>query len=268
MSDDKTDSAEAATNKLKLAENEDVLKVGTLLCEILVSELSRRPKNHRGTGNERVYNFLRTLVNHGLLDVNLIRNFLNQSLLYTATENNDVGLCRLLVESGGDFLGEDNYRQTPFILAAKKNYFGVLRVFVEELKKEEENYNSDSSHVNKQIRLATYHACYSGNFEIVRFMFERFSLTTEQLIMQTPRDDLELEWTSSLGKKSKLRLSELNPLHVCCYKANFDIVRFLLSQLEDKSIIQAVVNSPINEYRDSTALEEAFKGSLPKKDNA
>lgn len=246
--------------------SEDVSRVGALLWEVLVGELNRRTTTSKKGGGgggevteerERVYKFLSALIDSALLDVNLIRNFLNQSILYTATECNDVSLCELLASpsgGGADLFAEDNYRQTPFILAAKKNYLSVLKVFVDQMN---DDVDEDERR-DKQIRLATYHACYSGNYDVVRFMFERFALTTEALLVHA-RDHLELEWTSTTSS-TKLRLSELNPLHVCCYKASYDIVAFLLDRLHDPAQVNAVVNSPINEYRDSTALEEAFKG--------
>lgn len=232
-------------------------RVGNLLAEILVAELRRTKVN-----NDRVYRFMSSLLDHAYLDVNLVRNFLNQTILHTATENNDLNLCRLLVENGADYFGEDNYRQTPFILAAKRNFSAILRVFVDDVKRHRDE--QIETNVSRQIRLATYHACYSGNFDIVRYLFEKFELTTE--VLMHSRDDLELEWTSSLGK-NKLKFSELNPLHVCCYKAYYDIVEYLLSRLDNRTNVAAIVNSPINEYRDSTSLEEAFKGRLLIKTN-
>ena len=54
-------------------------------------------------------------------------------------------------------------------------------------------------------------------------------------------------------------LSELNVLHVCCYKSHYDMVEFLLNNSIDK---EEFINRPINEFRESTCLEEAFKGLL------
>ncbi len=55
------------------------------------------------------------------------------------------------------------------------------------------------------------------------------------------------------------RSFELNVLHVACYKANIQIAEFLLDRSLDE---QAFINTPINDYRSSTSLEEALKGYL------
>lgn len=198
-----------------------------------------------------------------------MRSFINQSILHYATENNDIYFCELLVTRGrADCLSEDNYRQTPFILAAKRNYLCLLKLFVNDIKcnkcvqtTKTTTTTSDvdnNGYVSKQVRLATYYACYSGNYEVVRYLFESFGLRTENLI-QLSRDYFEIG-SLLVGERRLLKFSELNPLHVCCYKANFEIVEYLLANLENKANVEIVVNSPINEYRDSTSLEEAFKG--------
>lgn len=187
--------------------------------------------------------------NNHHLNVNNIKNFLNQTLLHFACENQDYHLCKLLLENGADCLIEDNYRQTPFIFAAKRNYLSILELFVTFV-------SSDLTDTNrwKQVRKTAYYACCAGNYKIVQHLFKSFGLVTEKLIEGS---NLDLEHVDI-----KPNFSELNPLHVSCYKSNFDIVNFLLINLSDKSLTQEFLNSPFNEYRDSTSLEEAFKGFL------
>lgn len=150
-------------------------------------------------------------------------------------------MCHLLVENSADFLFEDNYRQSPFILAAKRNNLDLIKLFSALIQK-----NDLISNNFKQIRRATYYACCSGHLEVVKFLFETFNLHSELLL-----DDHV--------HKNEFKLSELNVLHVVCYKAQFEIAEFLLNNSKDK---QNFINSPINEFRESTCLEEAFKGLL------
>lgn len=158
-------------------------------------------------------------------------------------------MCKLLVENGANCLLEDNYRQTPFVLAAKRDYFDILILFVQSIK-----LNLDLSKSWPQVRKAAYTACCSGNFDILKYIFENFELKLEKFVHQSSEHE-----DSLIGKQN---FSELNPLHVACYKSYFNIVQFLLENLEDKKCIGLIVNSTFNEYRDSTSLEEAFKGFL------
>ena len=48
-------------------------------------------------------------------------------------------------------------------------------------------------------------------------------------------------------------------MHIACYKANANIVEFLLANALNK---KSFINRPINDFRCSTALEEALKGFL------
>ncbi len=146
-----------------------------------------------------------------------------------------------MVENSADFLFEDNYRQSPFILAAKRNNLDLIKLFSALIQK-----NDLISNNFKQIRRATYYACCSGHLEVVKFLFETFNLHSELLL-----DDHV--------HKNEFKLSELNVLHVVCYKAQFEIAEYLLNNSKDK---QNFINSPINEFRESTCLEEAFKGLL------
>lgn len=199
------------------------------------------------------YNLVNDLLVNNLIDVNIIKNFLNQTILHFSCENNDLILCKLLLDYGADCLIEDNYRLSPFVLSAKRNYFDLLKLFCESVKKTLSNELSNTQNESKcweQIRRASYYACCSGHIDVARFLFKTFNLYSEQI-----SDDAS--W--STGSKSKF--TELNLLHVACYKANFEIVEFLLSNTQEKHN-EAFMNKPINEFRDCTPLEEAFKGFL------
>jgi len=151
-------------------------------------------------------------------------------------------MCSLLVRSGADFLSEDNYRQSPFTLAAKRNNLELIKLFSSLIR-------IDDSYSLKQICRASYHACCSGHLEIVKYLFETFKINSEYLLDDKNQTNLI----------EKISLSELNVLHVVCYKANFEIARYLLEKATNK---EKFINSPINEFRESTCLEEAFKGLL------
>jgi ankyrin repeat protein len=115
--------------------------------------------------------------------VNNIKNFLNQTLLHFASENNDIELCTYLLKYGADCLLEDNYRQTPFIIAAKLDSLELLDLFTNEIKK----HPKQSHNLNKQIRAASYHACNFGNLRIIKYLFDQFGLHSEDLINEFNR---------------------------------------------------------------------------------
>ncbi|RNA11705.1 ankyrin neuronal isoform 4 [Brachionus plicatilis] len=170
-----------------------------------------------------------------IFSVNNVKNFLNQTLVHFACENNQAQLCQLLVDFGADCVQEDNYLQTPLILAAKRNFLDIVEIFSASL---------DPDGHKKEIVRAAYYACCAGNCQIVQYLFSRFGLGTEDLV----------------DEKESSRVSELNPLHITCYKSYSDIVVFLLSKFRNEHLIAEYLNSRFNAYRDSTALEETFKG--------
>lgn len=224
-------------------------KLGCVLYEIITTEFRLKLKN---------YNLVKELLEKQFLDVDLIRNFLNQTLLHYASEHNDLQLGDLLVQKGADFFVEDNYRQTPLIIAAKRNYFSFIKLFVAKVKKSADyDQLNTASVLTRHFRSAAYHACYAGNLEIVAFLFSNFDLHTEDIIQIR----FDLSDKSNCTTKN-FNFSELNPLHVSCFKGHFELVHFLISKVNEKSSVCSIINGPINEFRDSTSLEEAFKGFL------
>lgn len=127
-----------------------------------------------------------------LIDVNNIKNFLNQTLLHFACENTDIKLCKYLLNYGADCLIEDNYRQTPFTLAAKSNCIELIIMFSESINNRyldtQINFNEINASSSKsmrfffsQIRKALYHACECGYIEIIKYIFEKFMLKSDDL---------------------------------------------------------------------------------------
>lgn len=237
----------------------------TLGALVLENILDFRQTN--STANEcfknKKLNLTSEILSKKLIDVNNIKNFLNQTLLHFVCETSDAKLCELLIEHGADCLLEDNYRQTPFIIAVKRNNFEFVKMFVKSIKSKYELVDPDVqtseslSECWKQVQRASYYASCSGHLEILRFIFESFRMRTEHLL-----HDFRVRTCSHLSLSSRLNhFSELNPLHVSCYKANFKIVEFLLENLSAESL-ETLLNMPINEFRDSTCLEEAFKGLI------
>lgn len=207
--------------------------------------------------------------NNNSLNVNEIRNFLNQTLLHVLCEYNDYDLCELLVKNGADCLIEDNYRQTPLMISVKRNHLSLVKLFIESIKQRFSTLNkkyqyNDSNLIDllktnekclftwMQILHVTYYASTFGHLTILKYLFESFNLFSEYLIIE--------EYSKNFYNDQNI-FSELNPLHVSSYKANCDIVKFLLDKKFTKSN-ELFINKPINRYRDSTPLEEAFKGYI------
>lgn len=206
-------------------------RLGSLIFELILNDYRSTHK----IDFHFMHELLVTIKNFKILNVNGIKNFLNQTLLHFACENNQVELCKLLVEYEADCTQEDNYLQTPLIIAAKRNFFQIIKIFSESINENE---------FKNEILRAAYHACCSGNFQIVEHLFAKFDLCTEDLV----------------NVKESSRVSELNPLHVCCNKSYSSIVTFLIMKFRNVASITKYLNLRFNEYRDSTALEEAFKG--------
>lgn len=206
-------------------------RLGPLIFELIINDYRSTQK----IDLHFMHDLLITIKNFKILNVNGIKNFLNQTLLHFACENNQAELCKLLVEYGADCTLEDNYLQTPLIMAAKRNFFQIIKVFSTSINEDE---------YKNEILRAAYHACCSGNCQIVEHLFLRFDLCTEDLV----------------NVKELSRVSELNPLHVCCYKSYSNILTFLAAKFRNSDSITKYLNLRFNEYRDSTALEEAFKG--------
>jgi hypothetical protein len=203
------------------------------------------------------------------LNVNEIRNFLNQTLLHVLCEYNDYELCDLLVKHGADCLIEDNYRQTPLMISVKRNHLNLVKLFIESIKQRFSTLNkkyryNDSNLIDllksnekclstwMQILHVSYYASTFGHFTILKYLFDSFNLFSEYLIIE--------EYSKSFYNDQNI-FSELNPLHVSSYKANCEIIKFLLDKKFTKSN-NLFINKPINRYRDSTPLEEAFKGYI------
>ena len=144
--------------------------------------------------NKENNQLIQELIQSNLIQVNNIKNFLNQTLLHFACENNDLNLCKLLLTNGADFLTEDNYRQSPFILASKRNNLDLIKLFSNSIQT-----NSDL----KQVYRAAYYASCSDHLEIVEFFFEKFQIKSEYLLDEKSKDLCE-----------KYTISELNVLHV------------------------------------------------------
>ena len=177
-------------------------------------------------------------------------------MLHFASENNDEKLCELLLKYGADCLLEDNYRYSPFIITAKRNHVNLNLLFVNFVKNRCVTGVAEISSQTcwDQIRRAAYYSVCSGNLEIAQHLFNTFKLNSEQICTEPELDSMSIN-------EKRFRFSELNPLHVAAYKANFQVVQFLLQNtLEIHK--ESFKNRPLNEFRDCTPLEEAFKGLL------
>lgn len=250
---------------------------------------------------------LKSLLNTKLIDINEIHNFLNQTLLHIASERNLIGLCKHLIQYGANCMFEDNYRQTPLIIAAKSNYYELVKLFINSIKLQTqlymyENYKEYNLIKQQQISKAAYYAVCANNYEIVKYLFETFELNSEQLQFDNHIEIISVAdntsnscanssssndsdsdvMSSSQGNSSssfsfyncnsnknciKIKLkyesnyytSELNALHVVCYNSYYQLVEYLIEHSINKA---NYINMPINKFRDSTPLEEAFKGLL------
>jgi hypothetical protein len=224
--------------------------------------------------SNREYGLTSELLEKKLIDVNNIKNFLNQTLLHFACDYNDIFLCKLLLSHGANCLLEDNYRQSPFILASKKKEtLSILKLFADSIKVDSFCYKKDDIVHNseallhssyeitriRQIRRAAYYACCNNNVKIAAYLFESFHLKSEQL--NDELSEAEAVQSSEDGSQMQRRkkISELNVLHVVSFKGFADMVDFLLAKADN---LHEFINRPINEFRDSTALEEAFKGFI------
>ena len=83
--------------------------------------------------------------------------------------------------------------------------------------------------------------------ETLKFLFEKFHITTNQLVD-------EINNLSNYGL--------LNPIHVSCYKGYHRIIEFFSLNLSSGVNKNEYFNVSLNEFRNSTPLEEAFKGFL------
>ena len=210
------------------------------------------------------YNLLSDLLANRLIDANDIKNFLNQTLLHISCEQNATGLCDLLLKYGADCLLEDNYRCSPFLISAKQNLVELNKLFAKSIQRRSSQLSLESTSDNEtlanfweQIRRAAYYSVCFGHLEISEYLFQTFELHSEQICT----DFVATCELDSLTDERKARFSELNPLHVAAYKANLQMVEFLFQNTQSLTR-DAFKNAPLNEYRDCTPLEEAFKGLI------
>ena len=222
---------------------------------------------------------IKALLETKLISINEIKNFLNQTLLHIFSEKNLINQCKDLIQFGANCLLEDNYRQTPLLIASKSNYFELVNIYCNSLRFQAHHIcsmydNFEDYNVIKlqQIQKSAYYAACSNNIEIVEYLFENFSLNSEQLqfdsnveIITFPNDDNNDDYENTSQSKIKLKYeltsgtSELNALHVASYNSYFKIVKHLVEKSKNKG---NYINMSINKFRDSTPLEEAFKGLL------
>lgn len=205
--------------------------LGEIVFELIVNS-SVKNRHQEKQHQQRLLLFVKSLLKSKLLDANQIKNFLNQTLLHIYSNDNNLIGSKLLIDSGASCLLEDNYRQTPLIIAAKKNYCVLLELFCESI------VHQPSCNILTQLSKAAYYACSTGNYEALLFLFTKFNLKTDDLSLN---DD-----------------NEPNALHIACYKSDFKIVKLLLDHLESKDTL----NKPINRFRESTSLEETFIGFI------
>ncbi len=210
--------------------NADNRPIGEILYDILVGN---------GNSNKNNVLLLKALIKTELLGLDEIKNFVNRTVLHVAVELNDVPMCKLLVEKGASCLLEDNYRQTALITAVKHDHFEIIDEFLGSI----DRICSQDPCVLDHINRAAYQACCNGNLKIVDHLFDKYKLQSEQLDEQM----------------SNIELYELNSLHVVAYDGNYDLVKYLVKHSRDKYVY---INKSLNKYRDSTPLEEAFKGLL------
>ena len=256
----------------------DKRKLGEILFTFLfeTSFSTFLSKKYQYNENEVVnIELIKSLLNTKLIDINEIKNFLNQTLLHIISEKNLINVCQKLVDFGANCLLEDNYRQTPLLIAAKSNYFELVKILCNSIKLQSqlymyENFRDYNLIKSQQIYKAAYYACCSNNIEIAEYLFDNFSLYSEQLqfddnveiVTSTSSDDDD---EKSFQHKIKLKYelnsytSELNALHVAAYNSYFKVVKHLIKNSKNKTVY---INMAINKFRESTPLEEAFKGLL------
>jgi len=242
----------------------DHQNVGELIFDRVTQ--SRKINKKKDITDEDSTLLITELLKLNCIDVNSIKSFLNQTLLHYASENNNLNLCKLLLNNGADCLIEDNYRQTPFTISSKSDNLKLVEIFCKfmkpNLKKDEENVNK----LFKQIRNSISFACQTGNVKIVQYLLEEFNLKSEIFLI-----DKNVS-SSFINKKKNINSLylkfqtynqsasfELNPIHVACFNANGKIVKLLLDRALNK---EELINTPINDFRCSTTLEETFKGLL------
>jgi ankyrin repeat protein len=207
-------------------------KVGAALFDLLISD-PLQPNHHQ---------LIDSLLDTELISANQVKNFLDQTLLHFAADSNNLKLCSLLVTKyGADCLLEDTYRQTPFLVAVKKNHAEVFKLFVTSLSNS--NYNRES--LRRHVIHAAYISSCMGNLTLLEYLFAEFDLDTDQLVNEI----------------SFLKNYDSNPIHVACFKGHFQVVQFLVKNLSTKTK-ELFINSSLNEFRKCTPLEEAFKGFL------
>jgi len=164
-----------------------------------IFEKVTQPRNtgKYSVSNHRNQNFINDEINTSLIiellkldhvDVNNIKNFLNQTLLHFASENNHLELCEHLLHYGADCLLEDNYRQSPFTISSKSNNLKLIELFCKFIRS---NLKNDIEYQNKwlkQIRNSINFACYSGNVKIVQYLFDEFDLKSDMFLADKPEN--------------------------------------------------------------------------------
>jgi ankyrin repeat protein len=227
-------------NEIKLSERDYAAdqvecfeaKIGSALYDIIVSEAS--PSNQ----------LISQLLETSLIEVNKIKNFFDQSLLHFAAESNNLAISTFLVEKyHADCLLEDTYRKTPFVIAVKKGNFSIFELFVKQIVSIKQQNNYDS--IQRHITSAAYHSSCNGNLQMLEYLFAKFALTTNQLV-----NDLCF-----------LKNFDSNPIHAACFNGHYHTVEFLVRKLDPVNK-ELFLNSCLNEFRNCTPLEEAFKGFM------
>ena len=162
---------------------------GSQLGELILEKLTENYSSSSHTvsssknNNKNRLIILEKLFALNLIQVNGIKNFLNQTLLHFASENNDFELCEYLLKNGGDCLFEDNYRQTPLVIAAKGDNLKLVKLFCREIVCEK-NLDLEKFELaaEQNIRVAIYNACDAGNLRIVEYLFNEFDLKSDEVL--------------------------------------------------------------------------------------
>jgi ankyrin repeat protein len=231
-----------------------------ILCNHQIKEIKLSEQDLFATNRERfiqnIHSILFDLLSHNLNDYKfieqclrigeirpeLIRNFTNQTLLHLSSESNNQELCILLVDMFClDILAEDNYRQTPLLISVKKGHINLFEYFINILVNIEIN---DTKKLRKHVLIAAYNAINSNQMNLVKHIFKRFEFNTNDLVNEV----------------CFFNTFDQNPIHLSCFKGNYEMVEFLVKNLNAKNNQELYLNSCLNEFRNSTCLEEAFKG--------